>query len=62
MISSTDSTVSRREITFGPVHIMSISWANFEPRVFRYSEVETLGIARVAQYWVGQRRNLGWPK
>ena len=42
-----------------PVHMMSMLGASLLPMVRRYSEPETVGMARVAQYWVGQNRNCG---
>lgn len=45
-----------------PVHIISTSGANLEPKVFKYSELQTLGVALAEQYCVGQTRNLGWFK
>lgn len=39
--------------------MISISGANLEPNVNKYSEFCTLGTARAAQYCVGQRRNFG---
>lgn len=47
------------EITLVPVHITMISGCNLLPIVLRYSELLTFGIAREAQYSVGQNMNSG---
>ena len=55
-----DSTVMTFEITFDPVHMMSIPGRSLAPIVLRYSEFLTLGTALAEQYSVGQKMNLGW--
>ena len=50
------------ERQYTPVHMMSIPGNNLAPMVVRYSDVATFGTARVAQYSVGQKRNLGCPR
>jgi hypothetical protein len=45
-----------------PVHIISISGASLEPKVLRYSEFWTFGVARAAQYCVGHNMKRGWPR
>lgn len=57
-ISSTEWIVIRLEMTFGPVHITSMSGSSLVPTVFRYSDCETVGTALEAQYSVGQKKNL----
>jgi len=57
-ISSTEWIVIRLEMTFGPVHITSMSGSSFVPTVFKYSDCETDGTALDPQYSVGQKKNL----
>lgn len=55
--SRIDSSVIYFEMTFGPVHIISICGSSISPIVVRYSDLATVGIALVSQYSVGQKRN-----
>ena len=59
VISSREETVISLGITLSPVHITSMSGANFDPIVFRYSDVAIVGTALAVQYCVGQKRNFG---
>ena len=45
-----------------PVQKMPMSGSNLEPRVARYSDLVTLGLARLPEYSTGHMRNGGLPR